>query len=72
MAIGDDFSIDSSKNIRYEGAAHEAVGAGYYTVLEFHRWLQDLADDASSTGDDLLDIRRALKLSSENFFDNGV
>ena len=58
MAIGDDFSIDSSKNIRYEGAAHEAVGAGYYTVLEFHRWLQDLADDASSTGDDLLDITK--------------
>lgn len=56
MAIGDDFSIDSSKNIRYEGTAHEVAGAGYYTVLEFHRWLQDLADDASSSGDDLIDI----------------
>jgi hypothetical protein len=58
MAIGGDFSIDSSKNIRYEGAAHGVAGAGYYTVLEFHRWLQDLADDASSTGDDLLDITK--------------
>lgn len=58
MAIGDDFSIDASKNIRYEGAAHEVAGAGYYTVLEFHRWLQDLADDSSSTGDDLIDITK--------------
>lgn len=58
MAIGTDFEIQSDKDIRYIGAAHGASGAGYYTVLEFHRWLQDLADDASSTGDDLLDISK--------------
>ncbi len=56
MAIADDFSVDSSKNIRYIGAGHGAVGAGYYTVLELHRWLEDLADDASAIGDDLVDI----------------
>jgi len=56
MAIAADFSISSSGDIRYIGAAHGQAGAGYYTVLEFHRWLQDLADDASASGDDLLDI----------------
>lgn len=27
-----------------------------YSILELHAWLQDLADDASAAGDDLLDI----------------
>lgn len=59
MAIGTDFSINSTtKVIAYGGAAHGASGAGYYTVLELHRWLQDLADDAGSTGDDYMDISR--------------
>jgi len=59
MAIGTDFSINSTtKVIAYGGAAHGATGAGYYTVLELHRWLQDLADDAGSTGDDYMDISR--------------
>jgi len=59
MAIGSDFSINSStKVIAYTGAAHAANGAGYYTVLELHRWLQDLADDAGSSGDDYMDISR--------------
>ena len=31
-------------------------GSGPYTVLELHRYLQDLADQAASSGDDLLDI----------------
>lgn len=56
MAIADDISIAANGDIRYTGAAHGAVGAGYYTVIEFHRWLQDLADDAVASGDDLLDI----------------
>jgi len=56
MAIGTDFSVAANGDIRYEGAAHGATGAGYYTVIEFHRWLQNLADDASASGDDLLDI----------------
>lgn len=59
MAIGTDFSINSTtKVIAYGGATHGASGAGYYTVLELHRWLQDLADDAGSTGDDYMDISR--------------
>ena len=56
MAIGTDISIDVSGNIRYVGAAHGASGAGYYTVIAFHRWLADLMDDAVASGDDILDI----------------
>ena len=58
MAIGTDFEIQNDKDIRYTGAAHGVSGAGYYTVLELHRWLQDLADDASATGDDFMDITK--------------
>jgi hypothetical protein len=58
MTIGTDFEIQSDADIRYIGAAHGVSGAGYYTVIEFHRWLQDLADDASSSGDDYLDITK--------------
>ena len=56
MAIADDIAIDGSGNIYYTGAVHGAAGAGYYTVIELHRYLQDLADDASASGDDLIDI----------------
>jgi hypothetical protein len=56
MAIDTDISVASNGNIRYTGSAHGTAGAGYYTVIEFHRWLQDLADNASASGDDLLDI----------------
>lgn len=59
MPIGTDFEIQNlTKNIRYIGGAHGASGAGYYSVIELHRWLQDLADDASSTPDDYLDITK--------------
>lgn len=59
MAIATDFAINATtKVITYTGAAHGATGAGYYTVLEFHRWLQDLADDAGASGDDYMDISR--------------
>lgn len=58
MAIDTDFEIQADKDIRYTGAAHGASGAGYYTVLEFYRFLQGLADDASSSGDDLLDMAK--------------
>jgi hypothetical protein len=53
MAIADDFSVNSSGDIRHEG------GSSTYTVLELHRWLQDLADNADSTGNDIIDISRA-------------
>lgn len=58
MTIATDFEIQSDKDIRYIGAAHGASGAGYYTVIELHRWLSDLADDVSSLGDDYLDITK--------------
>lgn len=50
MAIGDDFSVASNGDIRH------VSGSSTYTVLELHRWLQDLADDASASGNDLVDI----------------
>lgn len=56
MAIGDDFSVAVNGDIRYTGDAHGGASPGYYTVIAFHRWLQDLADDAVATPDDILDI----------------
>ena len=50
MAIGDDFAISIAKAITYTG------GGTNYSVLQFHRWLQDKADDALAAGDDLVDI----------------
>jgi hypothetical protein len=50
MAIGDDFSISATGDVRHTS------GTTVYTVLELHAWLQDLADDAASTGNDDLDI----------------
>jgi hypothetical protein len=70
MAIGTDFEIQNDKDIRYIGAIHAASGAGYYTVLELHRWLQGLADDASISNDDYLDITR--DTPSERATDNIV
>lgn len=50
MAIADDFSVDVNGDIRH------VSGTDNYTVLELHRFLQDLADDAVASGNDLLDI----------------
>jgi hypothetical protein len=50
MAIADDLSVTTAGDIRWEGTT------ATYTVLEFHRFLQDLADDAVASGDDLIDI----------------
>jgi len=46
-------------NIRYTGAVHTGA-ASYATVIEFHRWLQGLADDAVAVGNDELDITNTL------------
>ena len=55
-----DWSITrSSGNIRYVGDDHGGVSPSYATVIELHRALQDFADDASSAGDDELDITDA-------------
>lgn len=50
MTIAADFSIASNGDIRH------VSGTTVYTVLEMHAWLQDLADDASATGNDLVSI----------------
>ena len=59
MAIDTDVSISSAGVIDYTGAAHGAAGAGYYTVLELHEFLRQLADDEAASGDDLVDITTA-------------
>jgi len=51
-----DWQVRNDKSIRYIGSDHGAAGANYVTVLELHRWLQDLADDASVSNDDYMDI----------------
>lgn len=50
------WQVRSDKTIRYIGGAHGTATANYVTVLELHRWLQDLADEASVSGDDFMDI----------------
>jgi len=50
MPIADDFSVSASGDIRYTGTTTN------YTVLEMHRFLQNLADDANASGDDIIDI----------------
>ncbi len=51
MAIETDFEIDVSGNITH------VANTNTYTVLELHRWLQSLADDASPAApDDIVDI----------------
>ncbi len=52
MAItATDVSVAVNGNIRWTGGA-----TPNYTVLELHRFLQDLADQAQASGDDLVDI----------------
>jgi hypothetical protein len=51
MAIADDFTVSVTGDIRH------ASGTTHYTVLELHRFLQGLADDAApATTSDLVDI----------------
>lgn len=50
------WQVQAGKGIRYIGGAHGTATANYVSVLELHRWLQDLADDASVSGDDFMDI----------------
>jgi hypothetical protein len=52
------WEVTTGKAIRYIGGAHGTATTNYVTVLELHRWLQDLADDASSVSDDFMDITR--------------
>lgn len=50
MAIASDFSVAVNGDIRH------VSGTAHYTVLELHRFLQDLADNQAASGDDLVDI----------------
>jgi hypothetical protein len=50
------WQVRADKSIRYIGGVHGVAAANYVTVLEIHRWLQDLADDASIANDDFMDI----------------
>jgi hypothetical protein len=50
MAFADDFTIAANGDIRHDS------GSTNYTVLQMHRALQDLADDAVGSGDDIMDI----------------
>jgi len=50
MAIGTDFTVATNGDIRHTS------GTDTYTVLELHRWLQDLADDQQSVSTDYVDI----------------
>jgi len=54
--VPSDWSIDSNSDIRYIGDTHGGASPSYATVIEFHRALQDFADQESASGDDLLDI----------------
>lgn len=58
--VAADWSVDrATGNIRYIGDDHVRFGGttpSYATVIELHRWLMDLADDASFAGNDELDI----------------
>lgn len=55
--VAADWSIDrQTKNIRYIGNDHTGATPSYATVIEFHRALQDFADDAGYAGNDEMDI----------------
>ena len=56
IVIGD-WSVDqATKNIRYIGDDHGGASPSYATVIELHRWLADIADDATYANDDEIDI----------------
>ena len=50
------WEVRSDKTIRYIGPAHGVASAGYISVLELHRFLQDRADDGTMSADDFMDI----------------
>lgn len=57
--VATDWTITrSTKVIAYTGHAHTGVNPSYATVIEFHRWLQGLADDAVAipASSDQLDV----------------
>jgi hypothetical protein len=55
MTIATDFTIDASGNVRQVTAFVPGTHSRYAT-LELHAFLQDLADNATAAGDDLVSI----------------
>lgn len=56
--VAADWSISTNGDIRYIGDDHGGSNPSYATVIEFHRALQDFADDALASGDDIMDISK--------------
>ena len=53
------WKVNTDKSIEYIGGDHGTATTNYITVLELHRWLMDIADDASVAdhgSDDFMDI----------------
>lgn len=50
------WEVTAGKVIEYTGPAHGLPGANYVSVLELHRWLQDLADAETISGNDYVAI----------------
>ena len=55
-----DWSVDVLKVIDYIGDDHNGVNPSYAPGVEMHRWLQDLSDDTSFIGDDIVDRTRPI------------
>jgi hypothetical protein len=55
MPIASDFSVAANGDLRQAAAFVPGTNARY-TTLELHAWLQDLADNAAASGDDLVSI----------------
>ena len=55
-----DWSVDVLKEIDYIGHDHDGVNPSYAPVIDMHRWLQDLSDDISFVGDDVIDRTRPI------------
>ena len=55
--VATDWTVDrATKVVAYVGDDHTGVNPSYATVIEYHRWLQELADDAvaiPASGDEL-------------------
>lgn len=70
-----DWSVDKdTKVIDYIGDDHTRFGGAaptYASGIEFHRWVQGLADDATYSGDDEMDItivNASERLGTDNIF----
>lgn len=74
MAIdADDWTIDrDTGNIRYTGDDHGGASPTYATVLELHRWLQGLADDAKAVPADGDELDITNTDPSKRFTDNYI